>query len=246
MEEVQLEDIKISELLQTNVLYVPNEEIERIKKLYNNWTLRDFDNDKNIKFNERIGSNYPTGYRTMMSYMNMTKGHGMQKEYNKLKDNQSLADAFNIIQSVLRYKVNEKEWYKQIKDKDTDKDKEKDEIACGCPICKGDCWGNGMCEECIDGATGSCHWCVDCKESHKDGIPKECPNYSDLDESDDSDESDKELCSLCGTNYFLPDLPPMKHNCYCDSCNMIICENCYKIDEKENKIYCPKCYTKES
>jgi hypothetical protein len=63
------------------------------------------------------------------------------------------------------------------------KEKE-EEIGCGCSSCKGDCWGNGMCEDCIDGATGMCHWCGDCKESHKDGIPKECPDYEESDEDE--------------------------------------------------------------
>lgn len=110
--------IKISKLINSEEgkpnLYVPENEKERILRLYGNWTINDL--DKYYNFNESIGSQYKTSFQTMMFYMNQIAEEDdelfeIQEQYNKL-DKQILKDSFNIVQSAVRSRVGEKYWCK--------------------------------------------------------------------------------------------------------------------------------------
>ena len=54
-----------------------------------------------------------------------------------------------------------------------------------------------------------------------------------------NDVQKPELCGHCGTNDNLPDTPELKHNCYCDECNIVTCENCCITND--DKYLCPDC-----
>ena len=95
---------------ESPVLYIPEKHKDRILRLYGGWKLTDFDDV--FGFNSKMGSVYETGYQTMMFYMNETKGH-MADQAAKLNDNPSLHDAFNIMQSAVRSRIGETEWYER-------------------------------------------------------------------------------------------------------------------------------------
>ena len=92
------------------VLYIPEKHRDRILRLYGGWKLTDFDDV--FGFNSKIGAVYETGLQTMMFYMNETNGH-LADQAAKLNENPSLHDAFNIIQSAVRSRINEAEWYER-------------------------------------------------------------------------------------------------------------------------------------
>ena len=113
---MEVSSIKITDLINSKkgepCLYIPENEKERIIRLYGNWTINDL--DKYYNFNEAIGSYYKTSFQTMMYFMNQLAEEDdeyteIQEQYNKL-DKQILKDSFNIVQSVVRSRVGEQFW----------------------------------------------------------------------------------------------------------------------------------------
>ena len=108
--------IKITDLINSKKgkpsLYIPENEKERIIRLYGNWTINDL--DKYYNFNEAIGSYYKNSFQTMMYFMNQLAEEDdeyaeIQEQYNKL-DKQILKDSFNIVQSAVRSRLGEEFW----------------------------------------------------------------------------------------------------------------------------------------
>ena len=113
---MEVSSIKITDLINSKKeepsLYIPENEKERIIRLYGNWTINDLDNYYN--FNEAIGGYYKTSFQTMMYFMNQFAEEDdeyveIQEQYNKL-DKQILKDSFNIVQSAVRSRVGEEFW----------------------------------------------------------------------------------------------------------------------------------------
>lgn len=113
---------------------------------------------------------------------------GVYREIWILKDhNNNIYMKFREKNNATPYLVNDQYYIEKGYNEDDDislwedEDEEVDEnnTYCECPSCEGKCWEDGMCEDCIDGAVGYCTWCFECKDSHKEGIPKECPNYEE-------------------------------------------------------------------
>lgn len=116
---MEVNTIKISDLINAKkgkpILYVPENEKERILRLYGNWTMDDL--DKYYQFNQAIGSTYNSSFQTMMYYMNILAEEEddelvlIQDQYDKL-EKEILKDSFNIVQSAVRSRVGEKFWCK--------------------------------------------------------------------------------------------------------------------------------------
>ena len=113
---MEVNTIKISDLINAEkdqpILYVPENEKERILRLYGNWTMDDL--DKIYQFNQAIGSKYNSSFRTMMYYMNTIAEEEdelvlIQDQYDKL-EKEFLKDSFNIVQSAVRSRVGENFW----------------------------------------------------------------------------------------------------------------------------------------
>ena len=115
---MEVNTIKISDLINAEkgqpILYIPENEKERILRLYGNWTMDDL--DKYYQFNKAIGSTYNSSFQTMMYFMNIMAEEDdelvlIQDQYDKL-ENEILKDSFNIVQSAVRSRVGEKFWCK--------------------------------------------------------------------------------------------------------------------------------------
>ena len=103
----------VHELYDTGLLYIPDNEKNRILRMYGNQTLLDF--DKVYGLNQCMGERYPTSFQTMMYYMNILEGD-LSDQFDKFIHVGSpyrvlLRDMFNIVQSAVRSRIGEKEWY---------------------------------------------------------------------------------------------------------------------------------------
>ena len=109
----------VEHLVNHGCLYIPVEKKDYILKVYGRQTLHDF--DTLWGFNEKMGNLYPTGFQTMIYSMNeFAKDEDsfeqhMQDQFKKLQGTgiaaRQLRDMFNIIQSCIRTRLNEKVWY---------------------------------------------------------------------------------------------------------------------------------------
>ena len=110
----------VSVLMKSGALWVPPEQKKRIIRLYGNQMLEDFDNE--WKFNVKIGQPYPTGFQSMMYYMNTFAEEDdpevlMRDQFDKLRQggddisSRIMKDMFNIVQSCVRTRFSEEVWY---------------------------------------------------------------------------------------------------------------------------------------
>jgi len=103
----------ISEMMATG-LFVPNEQRDRIRRLYGSMTFDDF--DKEFGFNDKMGAFFPTCFQTMMYCMNVTDG-AIADQFDKLNWSSDIGktvmqDMFNLVQSAVRTLLGEQVWYK--------------------------------------------------------------------------------------------------------------------------------------
>lgn len=87
-------------------LFVPNEQRDRIRRLYGSMTF-----DEEFGFNDKMGAFFPTCFQTMMYCMNVTDG-AIADQFDKLNWSTIMQDMFNLVQSAVRTPLGEQVWYK--------------------------------------------------------------------------------------------------------------------------------------
>lgn len=103
----------VKALHDRGLLYIPDDQKKRILRMYGNATLLDF--DQTFGLNKCMGERYPTSFQTMMYYMNELEGD-LSDQFDKLTHVGSpykvfMRDMFNIVQSAVRSRIGEREWY---------------------------------------------------------------------------------------------------------------------------------------
>ena len=106
-------DMTMAELMADNdsngpVLYVPATHKGRILRLYGTLTMRDF--DKMYGMNAKMGKKYDDCFHTTMYWMDVTDGR-VRDQWDKVSGDKVLSDLFNLVQSAVRSRVGECEWY---------------------------------------------------------------------------------------------------------------------------------------
>mgnify|MGYP007025764710 CR=1 FL=1 len=107
----------VSFLMEHGRCFVPGNERERIRMHYGNMTIAYMDSI--YAFNQKIGAPLPTGWASMMHYLNVSDGN-IQSQFDKIVcggdpiSSAIIQDLFNIVQSTVRLMhTNERVWYTQ-------------------------------------------------------------------------------------------------------------------------------------
>ena len=106
-------DMTMAELMADNdsngpVLCVPAKHKDRIFRLYGTLTMRDF--DKMYGMNAKLGKKYGDCFHATTYWMDVTDGR-VRDQWDKVSGDKVLSDLFNLVQSAVRSRVGECEWY---------------------------------------------------------------------------------------------------------------------------------------
>ena len=106
--------MNVTEMIESNKVWIPSNLKEDFVKKYGNLTLSDF--DRIYKLNEALGATYDNSWATMMHCMNVTSGD-LGDQFEKLHwasdvEKAILQDLFNFVSNLLRGRICEKAiWY---------------------------------------------------------------------------------------------------------------------------------------